>query len=457
MPDATAHSDWSPMSWRERPLAQEVPYPDMEAVHDAARRLRDLPPLVTSGEIEHLIAQLAEAEEGKRFLLWGGDCAESIADCTSDVIAGKLKILLQMSLVLVMAGRRPVTRVGRLAGQYAKPRSTQTETRKTPEGELTLPSYFGDLVNRAQFTLAARTPDPRLMLEAYQHAGLTLNFVRSLIDAGFADIHHPEYWNLGLLQHAGLTAETRTQYQALLDRLSDAIEFMRVAGQKDYDALTRVDFFTSHEGLNLWYESAQTRQVPRRQGWWNLTTHLPWIGERTRRLDGAHVEYFRGVRNPVGVKVGPSMTCDDLLRLARALNPANTPGKLVLIPRMGSKIAAALPPLVAAVQREGLRALWVCDPMHANGIGTTNGYKTRRFDDILAELHACWDVLAAHNVRMGGVHVELTGDDVTECLGGSGNITEADLTRNYATSCDPRLNYEQSLELAFSLAKRMGR
>jgi 3-deoxy-7-phosphoheptulonate synthase len=443
------------MSWRERPLAQEVPYADMGAVQSAARRLGELPPLVTSGEIEHLTAQLAEAEEGKRFVLWGGDCAESIADCTSGVIAGKLKILLQMSLVLVFAGRRPVTRVGRLAGQYAKPRSAPSETRRTPAGEVTLPSYFGDLVNRVEFTPEARTPDPRLMLEAYQHAGLTLNFVRSLIDAGFADIHHPEYWNLGLLQHAGLTGETRAQYQALLDRLSDAIEFMRVAGQKEYDALTRVDFFTSHEGLNLWYESAQTRTVPRRQGWWNLTTHLPWIGERTRRIDGAHVEYFRGVRNPVGVKVGPSITPDELLALAERLNPQNLPGKLVLMPRMGAKVRSSLGPMVEAMKRAGRRCLWVSDPMHGNGITTASGYKTRRFDDIMAEMNVAWEVLGEHGVRMGGVHVELTGDDVTECLGGSGNITEADLARNYATSCDPRLNYEQSLELAFGLARRM--
>jgi 3-deoxy-7-phosphoheptulonate synthase len=364
--------------------------------------------------------------------------------------------LLQMSLVLVLGGKRPVTRVGRIAGQYAKPRSSTTETRQVDGRAVTLPSYFGDLVNGLEFSEASRRPDPERLVAAYQHAGLTINFIRSLIDAGFADIHHPEYWNLDLLTRAGLTAETRGQYQRLLDRLADSIEFMRATGESDHGVLSRVDFFTSHEGLNLWYEAAQTRRVPRREGWWNLTTHLPWIGERTRALGGAHVEYFRGIRNPVGVKVGAGMGAEELVELVKRLNPGNEPGRSVLIPRMGAgKVRGALPALVEGVRRAGLRVLWVCDPMHGNAMTTAGGIKTRRYDDVLSELLACWETLEACGAGLGGVHIELTGEDVTECLGGSGQLTEADLARNYASPCDPRLNYEQSLELAFALARKM--
>jgi 3-deoxy-7-phosphoheptulonate synthase len=444
---------WSQWSWRSKPAQVEFSYPDQASLEQSVSRLGELPPLVTSGEIESLRRHLLEAENGERFVLWGGDCAETLAECTSSVIAGKIKILLQMSAILVFAGKKPVTRIGRLAGQYAKPRSSVTETRVVGDTAMTLPSYFGDLINRSAFTPEARTPDPKLLLAGYQHSGLTLNFVRSLIDAGFADIHHPENWELGFLKNAGLTPETRNRYQSLLARLTDAVDFMEAAGERSFSSLAGIEFFTSHEGLNLWYEAAGTRTVPRKAGWWNLTTHLPWIGERTRKLDAAHIEYVRGINNPIGVKIGPSMTGQDVLDLAQVLNPHNVQGRLVLIPRMGAqRVQEKLPPIVQAVKQAGKNALWVCDPMHGNAMTTSGGIKTRKFSDILDELRLCHQVLKAHGAHLGGVHVELTGQDVTECLGGSGQINETDLSKNYSTLCDPRLNYEQSLELAFALA-----
>lgn len=447
---------WSPCSWREKPSAQSVSYPDAKALERAVGKLGELPPLVASGEVEHLRQLIAGAQRNERFLLWGGDCAETLADCTPATITGKLKILLQMSLVLVFAGRKPVIRVGRIAGQYAKPRSSATETRVVDGQTVTLPSYFGDLVNGVAFTAEARRPDPEMLVRAYQHAGLTLNFVRSLIDGGFADVHHPEYWDLGFLGRAGLTEQTRQQYQALLARLSESIEFMRATGEKDFSVLSRVDFFTSHEALNLWYDAAQTRAVPRKAGWWNLTTHLPWLGERTRRLDGAHMHYAAGIRNPIGVKIGPGTTPGELVELIDALNPAREAGRLVLVPRMGvQKIEGVLPALVRAALEHGSPVLWACDPMHGNGLTTTSGIKTRRVGDVLCEVELAWDICKAAGTHLGGVHVELTGQDVTECLGGIGNLTEADLSRNYTTFCDPRLNYEQSMELAFVLARKM--
>lgn len=363
-----------------------------------------------------------------------------------------------MSVVLIHGSKKPVIRVGRFAGQYAKPRSSPTETRKIDGREVTLPSYYGDLVNGAAFDAAARRPDPDRLVSGYLHAAVTLNFIRSLLDGGFADLHHPEYWELGFMRHAGLPDDLRDAYHDMTERLADGLRFMEAIGEKSVEDLTRVEFFTSHEGLNLLYESAQTRTVPRREGWFNLSTHLPWIGERTRGIDGAHVEYFRGIRNPVGVKIGPAMRAEDLLRLLDVLDPANEPGKMVLITRMGvANVRGALPALVEGVQRTGRRVLWVCDPMHGNPVTTSTGRKTRSFEQIAQELELCWSVLGESGVRLGGVHLELTGEDVTECVGGRGGngVTEADLTRNFASPCDPRLNYEQSMELAFLLARRM--
>ncbi len=444
--------DWSPETWKDCPLEQDVTYEDQEELAAVTRKLAALPPLVTSWEVEKLKGLCAEAQEDRRFLLQGGDCAETLADCQPGIIANKLKILLQMSLVLVHGGKKPVIRVGRLAGQYAKPRSAREEER----GGVRLPSYFGDLVNQAEFTAAARRAEPQAMLAAYAHSAMTLNFVRSLVEGGFADMHHPEQWDLAFLARAGLSPELRAEYTNTSRTLAEALRFMEALGERSVERLTRVEFFTSHEGLNLRYESAQTRRVPRRSGHYDLTTHLPWIGERTRALDGAHVEFFRGVANTVGVKLGPSVTPDEALRLFDRLDPGNTRGKLVAITRMGSaQVEPRLWPLAEAVRREGRRVLFVCDPMHGNTTTTSSGVKTRDLGDILREIEASFDVLEAAGGHLGGVQFELTGEDVTECTGGG--LREQDLDRNYASVCDPRLNYRQALEMAFCIARRLAR
>lgn len=447
---------WTPESWQTKPVAQEFGYKDPEAVEDAVARLSALPPLVTSGEIERLKGLIAEAQEGKRFLLQGGDCAESFEDCTPDQITSKLKILLQMSLVLVHGLKRPVIRVGRIAGQYAKPRSKPTETHDGVE----LPSYFGDLVNGHAFTQASRTPDPERMIRAYERSAVTLNFVRSLIEGGFANLHQPENWDLRFFEHADLRPSIRAEYKQMATRLTEALEFAEALGDAKIEELSRIEFFTSHEGLNLRYEQAQTRQVPRKEGWWNLTCHLPWIGDRTRHLDGAHVEFFRGLENPVGVKVGPSANPAEVVELCRVLNPNNRAGKLVLIHRMGAKACTEkLPAIVSAVMDAGQRVLWTCDPMHGNTRlreAPSEGalpMKTRRFDDILSELEMSIAVHEELGTHLGGVHFELTGEDVTECVGGGSGVTDGDLDKNYASLCDPRLNYQQALELAFLLVR----
>jgi len=439
--------DWAPGSWRGRPAVQQPTYPDAEALAGVQRELAALPPLVTSWEILSLKRHLADAQEGRRFLLQGGDCAESFVDCTSDVISNRLKVLLQMSLVLVHGLRLPVVRVGRFAGQYAKPRSADTETR----GEHTLPSYRGDIINAPEFSLEARVPDPRRMIKAHARSAMTMNFVRSLIDGGFADLHHPEYWDLGWVTHSPLADE----YHRMVAGIGDAVRFMETLSGSEVHNLNRVDFYTSHEALLLPYEEAQTRQVPRQWGWFNLSTHFPWIGMRTAALDGAHLEYFRGIRNPIAVKIGPSAAPDQVLRLIEALNPDDEPGRLTLIHRMGAtQIAAKLPPLLDAVRREGRRVLWVCDPMHGNTENTSNGYKTRRFGNIRSEVEQSFDLHAAAGTRLGGVHLELTGEDVTECTGGARDLTDLDLERAYRSTVDPRLNYEQALETAMLIVRK---
>ncbi len=446
-------SNWKPDSWKSRPLSQEFRYEDPAAVESAVAALSRLPPLVTSWEVEQLKKLLAEAQQGKRFVLQGGDCAESLAECNSTSIANKLKILLQMSLVLIHSGQKPVVRIGRFAGQYAKPRSKPTEVRNGVE----LPSYFGDMVNRPDFTPEARRADPHLLIDCYQHAALTLNFVRSLSAAGFADVHHPEYWELSFFR-AAMSPELHAEYERTTGKLAEALRFMEALGESTVEELTRVDFFTSHEGLNLHYEAAQTRQVPRRTGWYDLTTHFPWIGERTRQLDGAHVEFFRGIANPVGIKLGPSVPPEDAVRLLETLNPETEPGKMGFITRMGAqKVKDALPPVVEAVRRSGRLVLWVCDPMHGNIRATPSGLKTRSFDDVLREVETSFDVHEQLGSHLGGVHFELTGEDVTECVGGASGVTEQDLDRNYASLCDPRLNYRQALEMGFRIAQRMAR
>lgn len=449
LPRQSAAADWAPDSWRARPALQLPQYPDAAALARAQEELRTLPPLVTSWEILALKQQIAEAQDGRRFLLQGGDCAESFADCTSSVISNRLKVLLQMSLVLVHGLKLPVVRVGRFAGQYAKPRSADTET---IDG-VTLPCYRGDMVNAPEFSAAARTPDPQRMVRAHARSAMTMNFVRALIDGGFADLHHPEYWDLAWVRHAPLAHE----YQRMVGAIGDAVRFMETLAGGQVHNINRVDFYTSHEALLLPYEEALTRQVPRQHGWFNLSTHYPWIGMRTAALDGAHVEYFRGIRNPIALKLGPSVGVDQLLRLIDVLNPDDEPGRLALIHRLSAaSIAEKLPPLLEAVKREGRRVLWVCDPMHGNTESTRNGYKTRRFDNIRSELEQAFDIHAACGTRLGGVHLELTGENVTECLGGARELTELDLQRAYRTTVDPRLNYEQALEIAMLIVRKHG-
>jgi 3-deoxy-7-phosphoheptulonate synthase len=438
---------WQPDSWRTRVAGQQPLYPDAAAVERVIAQIRHLPPLVTWGEVDKLRKQIADAQRGERFLLQGGDCAESFDDCTGEPIANKLKILLQMSLVLVHGLKKRVIRVGRLAGQYAKPRSTDVETR---EG-LSLPSYRGDLINRAGFSLAERTPDPQLMLRGYEHAALTLNYVRAMVDGGFADLHHPEYWDLDFVRHSPLEAEYRRIVQSIVDSLT----FMETISGQTLAESGRIDLFTSHEGLHLPYEQAQTQFVAETGRWYNLATHYPWIGMRTAELGGAHVEYFRGIANPLAVKVGPAMTGEGLLSLMEALNPDDEPGRLTFIHRFGAKhIAEKLPPLVQAVQKSGRKVLWVCDPMHGNTESTSNGLKTRRFENILSELETAFSLHEKLDSHLGGVHFELTGDDVTECTGGARNLTEVDLERAYKSQVDPRLNYEQALEMAMRIVAR---
>lgn len=440
---------WAPDSWRARTALQLPTYPDAAALHAVQEELRALPPLVTSWEIMALKQQLADAQDGRRFLLQGGDCAETFAECNSSVISNRLKVLLQMSVVLVHGLKLPVVRVGRFAGQYAKPRSADMET----IGDVTLPSYRGDMVNGPDFTAEARIPDPRRMIKAHARSAMSMNFVRSLIDGGFADLHHPEYWDLGWVGKAQLAEE----YQRMVGAIGDAVRFMETLSGAQLHNVNRVDFYTSHEALLLPYEEAQTRQVPRQHGWFNLSTHYPWIGMRTAALDGAHVEYFRGIRNPIAIKIGPSVDADQLLRLIDVLNPDDEPGRLAFIHRMGAAhVATKLPPLLDAIKRDGRRILWICDPMHGNTEATTNGYKTRRFDNIRGELEQSFDLHAAAGTRLGGVHLELTGEDVTECLGGARELVERDLERAYRSTVDPRLNYEQALEIAMLIVRKRG-
>ena len=447
-------SAWSPDSWRSYIAAHQVRYHDQAQVEAAVLKLRSFPPLVTSWEIERLRKELAQAEQGERFVLQGGDCAETVADCNPKMITARLKVLLQMSLVLVYGSKRPVVRIGRFAGQYAKPRSSPTETRTIDGKEVTLQSYFGDLVNRAQFDAEARKPDPNHMVTGYQHAALTLNFVRALVEGGFADLHHPEYWDLTWFDKAGVSNDLRAEYERMTANLADGLEFMEALGERAVEELTRVEFFTSHEGLNLLYESAQTRKVPRRDGFYDLTTHMPWIGQRTRGLDGAHVEFFRGIRNPVGVKLGPTVEASEVAALIDRLNPDNEPGKVVLITRLGAaNVRSRLGELVAGA--DGRRVLWVCDPMHGNTVTTASGIKTRSFDVIREELEATFEEHCRLGSRLGGMHVELTGENVTECIGGGSGVTEEALTTNYASPCDPRLNCQQGLELAFLMARKL--
>jgi 3-deoxy-7-phosphoheptulonate synthase len=439
---------WSPTSWQSRTALQQVEYGDPAALAAIVEEIGRLPPLVTSWEVEQLRGELARAALGDAFVLQGGDCAESFDDCRAEPIAAKLKILLQMSLVLVHGTRKPVIRIGRIAGQYAKPRSADAETR----GDVTLPAYRGDIINRGGFTAAERAPDPTLMLRAYERAALTLNFIRGLTDGGFADLHHPEYWDVSFAKGT----PNAEQYQKVVDSIRESLDFVSAITGLESDVLRRVDVFTSHEALALPYEQAQTRQVPRRAGWYNLSTHFPWIGMRTAQLDGAHVEFHRGIRNPLGLKIGPAMSTEWLVGLLDALDPDREPGRITLIHRMGAaQVSTKLPPLIEAVQSTGRLVLWVCDPMHGNTETTPSGIKTRRFDKIVSELEQSFELHYQLGTRLGGIHIELTGEDVTECIGGARGLAEIDLERAYKSRVDPRLNYEQALEVAMRISKHV--
>jgi 3-deoxy-7-phosphoheptulonate synthase len=442
--------NWTCTSWQEKPAAQQPRYNDPAELNEVVARLSRLPPLVTTWEVESLKWQLGQAAQGQAFLLQGGDCSENFDDCEPEMIVGKLKVLLQMSLVLVHGSKQRVIRVGRIAGQYAKPRSADTETRNG----VTLPTYRGDLVNGSEFTAAARRPDPQRLLRAYKRAALTINFIRALSAGGFADLHHPENWDLDFVRQSPKSQE----YRRLLDALGQSLRFLEAIVGVRTAELERVDFYTSHEGLHLLYEQSQTRTVPRREGWYDLTTHMPWIGDRTRALDGAHVEFFRGIRNPIGVKIGPAADPEEVVQLAAVLNPDNEPGRLTVIHRFGqAKIGQCLPPILQAVRRAGSSVLWSCDPMHGNTMTTADGIKTRRFDQILSELQQAFALHRDAGSHLGGVHLELTGENVTECLGGVGELMESDLPRAYRSSVDPRLNYEQAMEIAFLIAAEMAR
>ncbi|KAI8895354.1 DAHP synthetase [Globomyces pollinis-pini] len=447
---------WTIDSWKSFKIVQDVVYPDQQKCDKVFDKLGQLPPLVAPGEIDRLRVYLAEVAENKRFLLQGGDCAELFEYCSQEPIENKLKVLLQMSLILVWGARTPVVRIARMAGQYAKPRSSPMET---IDGNV-YNSFRGDNVNG--MALDDRTPNPERLLQAYFHSAATVNYVRALLSSEFADLHHPESWNLQSeywnLDHVK-NANVRRRYQEIVDQLLNALDFMRTIGaDEEGPTINSVDLFMSHEGLLLDYESKLTKEVKNRltntSKYYNLGTHYLWIGDRTRQLDGAHVEYFRGIENPIGVKVGPSMKPEELVPLLDILNPNFEVGKVTLITRYGaSKIKDYLPAHIKAVQQSKHKVVWCCDPMHGNTESTSQGVKTRNCDNIISELTQAFSIHLENKSKLGGVHCELTGEPVTEAIGGSNPLNEKDLSRNYLTYCDPRLNYEQSLDLAFTVAE----
>ena len=434
-------------AWRDLTAAQQPAWPDRSALDAATAELASYPPLVFAGECDDLKAKLAAAARGEAFLLQGGDCAETFADATADRIRNKIKTMLQMAVVLTYGASMPVIKLGRMAGQYSKPRSKPDETR---DG-VTLPAYRGDMINGFDFTPESRTPDPQRLLRAYHTSSATLNLIRAFTKGGFADLRHVHEWNRGFV-----ATSANARYEMLARDIDRAMRFMAACGG-DFDALRTVDFYSSHEALLLDYERPLTRIDSRTGSPYNVSAHFVWIGERTRQLDGAHVDLMSRVRNPIGVKLGPTTTPEDALALVAKLNPENEPGRLTFVSRMGAgKVRTNLAPLVEAVAQSGADVLWVCDPMHGNTFEASSGYKTRRFDDVMDEVKGFFEVHAALGTVPGGLHMELTGDDVTECLGGAEHIDEADLATRYETLCDPRLNHQQSLEIAFLVAEMLG-
>ena len=441
---------WTPTTWRTFPARQMPVYPDPVRLAEVESQLATYPPLVFAGEVRELRASLAEAAAGRAFVLQGGDCAESFAEFHPDNIRDTFRVLLQMAVVLTFGAACPVVKLGRLAGQFAKPRSSSVETREGVE----LPSYRGDIVNAIEFDARARTPDPERMLRAYLQAASTLNLLRAFAQGGYADLHQVHRWSLDFVTET----PQAERYRALADRIQETLDFMEACGvtAATTPALHQAAFYTSHEALLLGYEQALTRTDSTSGSWYDTSAHLLWIGDRTRQPDGAHVEFLRGVGNPVGVKVGPGITVDALLRLIDGLNPGNDPGRLMLISRMGAEsVREALAPLVRAVEREGRSVVWSCDPMHGNTVKSASGYKTRVFEQVLQEVQGFFEVHRAEGTHAGGIHVEMTGRDVTECVGGVQEISEDGLAGRYHTHCDPRLNASQSIELAFRIAQML--
>ncbi len=439
---------WAPDSWRGKPVSQMPDYPDPAKVAAVEAKLRSYPPLVFAGEARNLMTSLGRVAEGKAFLLQGGDCAESFAEFGANNIRDTFRVLLQMAVVLTFGAACPVVKVGRMAGQFAKPRSAPTEK----IGDVELPSYRGDNINAIEFDAAARTPDPERLAQSYNQSAATLNLLRAFAQGGFADLHKVHRWNLDFVAESPLGHK----YAAMADRLSETLDFMAACGitSETTPQLRETEFYTSHEALLLPYEQALTRVDSLTGRWYDCSAHLLWIGDRTRQPDGAHVEFIRGVENPIGLKCGPSMDPDELLRLIDLLNPQNQPGRLTLIARMGhDKVETKLPGLIRAAKRHGGTVVWSCDPMHGNTIKSSSGYKTRPFDRILGEVKSFFAVHQAEGTHAGGVHFEMTGQDVTECIGGAQAITDDKLADRYHTHCDPRLNASQSLELAFLIAE----
>ncbi len=440
-------STWNPSSWREKPILQQPTYPDKTKLETVLNELKNYPPLVFAGEARSLKEQLANVAQGKAFLLQGGDCAESFSEFHADNIRDTFKAIMQMAVVMTYAGGLPVVKVGRLGGQFAKPRSSNTET----FDGTTLDSYRGDIINGIEFNEKARVPDPERMIKAYNQATATQNLLRAFASGGLADLHQVNKWNLDFAHKS----EVGEKYEALAEDIEKSLQFMAACGitSKTYRTLRETDFYTSHEALLLPYEEAFTREDSITGDWYNVAAHMVWIGDRTRQLDGAHVEYMRGIKNPIGIKAGPSMDPEDLVRLAAAVNPENEAGRLNIIVRMGAnKVGDHMPQLIRAIEREGLNVVWSCDPMHGNTIKSSNNYKTRPVDAILTEMKQFFQVHKSEGTFGGGVHLEMTGKNVTECIGGSFTVTEEDLSSRYHTHCDPRLNADQSLELAFLIA-----
>ncbi|OQX73919.1 MAG: 3-deoxy-7-phosphoheptulonate synthase class II [Campylobacteraceae bacterium 4484_4] len=438
--------NWSPDSWRTKPIKQQPTYDDQQLLKDVEERLSKFPPLVFAEEVRSLKKQLADVTEGKAFLLQGGDCAESFAEFNADNIKDFFKVMLQMSVILTFAGGKPVVKVGRIAGQFAKPRSSDTET----IGDVTLPSYRGDIINSIEFTEEARRPDPERMIRAYHQSAATQNLIRAFARGGFADLHKVHQWNLDFAK-----GPSNRRYQELADKIAQALDFMEACGvnSENMPNLRQTVLYTSHEALLLNYEEALTRKDSLTGDWYDCSAHMLWIGDRTRQVDGAHVEFLRGVKNPVGIKAGPTTTVDDLLKLIDTLNPENEAGKLNVIVRMGAEnVKEHFPKLLRAVKAEGKKVLWSCDPMHGNTIKASNSYKTRDFEKVLQEVKNFFEIHKAEGTHAGGIHLEMTGKDVTECIGGGQKITEETLASRYHTHCDPRLNAHQAIELAFLIA-----